>query len=160
MLERMFSPGKRDSGFTLIELIIVMMLIGILMAIGALVYRDIQGRSRDAQAYSEGRNLITAVSDAFLANEDIDFDTAIAGITGPVGNVRFTDSGARTAIFSLSNNVRARMTGHSTPQPGGGSLMLEIWNVHGSDTMPGDTDSGKKEYYYEIQEDADILTMP
>jgi prepilin-type N-terminal cleavage/methylation domain-containing protein len=155
------STGKHirnQKGFTLVELLMCFAIVGILASIGSTYFLDIRKRSGDAQAFSEGRNLMTAVSDAFLGLEDIDFDTNPDGVTGNLGTVQFSDGGARPSIFHLSGKIRARLSGQSTPQPGGGFLIAEIWNTEG--TEDGTSESGKKEYYYEIQEDGDFLSLP
>ncbi len=140
--------GKTDGGFTLVELLVCIALIGILSAITTLIYKDIKSQSADTSAYAEGMNLFTAASDAFIANEDVDFNTA-EGATGPVGDARISDGGARTPVFNLSNKIRATLTGQSTPAAGGGVLGFWIWSVDGTTS-----------YYFYIDEDADTLTVP
>jgi len=152
---KIFYSPKTHKGFTLIELIIVLAVIGILASIGSMFYADVTRRAADAQAFSEGKNLLIAASNAFLDDEDIEFTTG-GDVTGPVGD---TDNGggARTAIFTISSRVRARLTGESITGSGGGYLTFEIWSLDG--TISG-TASGKKEYYFEVDEDANIITIP
>src|SRR5437588_8048859 len=49
-------------GFTLIELMIVVAVIGILAAISIPLYASIQARARIAKAQADGRTLVTAIS--------------------------------------------------------------------------------------------------
>jgi hypothetical protein len=113
------------------------------------LFRDIQERSADMQALAEGKNLLTAASDVFLANEDVLF-TSADPYTGPVGTLKSDGATPRNSIYTISSNIRATLTGKSTPQLGGRFLTFDIWSVQGS---------GVK-YYFEIDEDNNVITIP
>jgi prepilin-type N-terminal cleavage/methylation domain-containing protein len=139
---------RKDRGFTLVELVVAIGLIAILAALGAFMYRDIVSRAADAHALSEGQGLLSAASEAFLADEDV-FFTVADDVTGPVGNVRQSDGLPRSPIFKLSPKIRASITGESPPGVGGGFLTYDIWSLDGS-----------TKYRFEIDEDDNVLSTP
>lgn len=146
-----------QKAFTLIELIVVVAIIGILSAMGTTYFTYLKFRAGDSQAFVEGRNLITAVNDAFMNLEDINFGDGSIDITGPIGDTT-SGGGARTPIFTLSNEIRARLDGQSTTSPGGGFFTAELWSING--TNDPDSDSLKKEYRYIIDEAANYILAP
>ena len=149
-----------QKAFTLVELIVVIAIISILSAMGSTYFTYLKFRAGDSQAFVEGRNLMTAVNDAFMNLEDINFGDSLADgdITGPIGDTT-SGGGARTPIFTFSPEIRARMEGQSTTSPGGGFLTAYIWSINGTNDL-GAHYSGKKEYQYIIDENANIIWVP
>lgn len=147
---------KDHRGFTLIELLMCILILSCLTTLALFLFQDFRGRSSDLQALAEGKHLLTAASDVFLANEDVLF-TKVEPQAGALGTLRTDGFTPRNAVFTMSDNIRARLTGQSTVVLGGRSLTFEIWSMEGSAAA---TISGKKEYYFEIDEDNNIITTP
>jgi type IV pilus assembly protein PilA len=53
---------KKNSGFSLIELMVVVAIMGILAGMGALEFNEYLKRSNDKVAQSDARNLLLAIS--------------------------------------------------------------------------------------------------
>ena len=146
----------RQEGFTLMELIVAMLIIAILASMGAMYLGDIRKRAGDSQAFTEGRNLMTALNDAYLGDEDVYFGDGSAELSGDVGVWNSDQSVAREAIFTLSDTVMARLNGNTAA----GEVEVYIWSIDGT-ADPGALNSDKKkEYLYYINESTGEVSTP
>ena len=150
-----------QKAFTLIELIVVVGIIGLLSALGSTYFTYLNFRASDSKAFVEGRNLMTAVYDAFMNLEDVHFGNPDDGDTiGPVGTTKSGDVVARPPIFTLSPEIRARMWGQCTSDPGGGTFTAYIWHTSGTRDPDAMFSGGIKEYQYIMVEDTNTIIAP
>ncbi|KPQ28060.1 MAG: type IV pilus assembly protein PilA [Marinobacter excellens HL-55] len=130
MQEIKMNNGQK--GFTLIELMIVVAIIGILAAIAIPQYQDYTARTQVNRAYSEISSLRTAVEEN-LARGEFGFDADDLGYTG--SNLTAADPAADTEL-TIS---------FAAADGGQGSLMVE---------MKGDSGAGIREAQIALLRDA------
>ena len=152
---------KDNRGFTFIELLMVMIVLGIIAQIALIFTIDLRSRSSDVMALSDGRNLVTIARGNFINLDDVKYDHNPGdgpdiGSLDTAGNPR-----PDGPVFTLSPGVKAKITAGSE-SPGIANLgFLEVYLCHESGTKVGAagmTGEGRKEYYYVVDElGTDIL---
>ena len=105
---------KVQQGFTLIELMIVVAIIGILAAIAIPAYQDYTIRAQVSEAMSLTSGVRTAMSESFQTTGNWPADNAAAGISAPASitgtyvetvTVTAGTGGVITAVFSTGANA-------------------------------------------------------
>ncbi|MES0362649.1 MAG: type II secretion system protein [Desulfobacteria bacterium] len=147
---------KGSSGFTFIEIMMVMIMLAALTQMAWNFMGDVRKRSSDVSAVADGRNLITAVRTNFinLDNVQYDHDPDDGQTIGTVDR----NGNPRPPVFTLSPGVRARIElGSSSGIALQGYYEAYLFHVNGT---PDASVSGKREFWYLADEEWQIYSLP
>jgi prepilin-type N-terminal cleavage/methylation domain-containing protein len=142
---KMLGKLKDSKGFTLIELFIVFVILGVLAQMAWTFMIDLRTRSFDVSAVADGKNLITLVRNNAVTLDDVDYTK----INGSDVGVETTGGVARPPIFTLSPGVRIVVTGGSECNGIPDTSFFEAWLYHenGTDDPVSTTGCGNREFY-------------
>ena len=111
---------KQDDGFTLIEVMVVVSMIGILLAVAVPKYQDYIARSRVVEGMNLSSSAKLAVTEAFASRGTVPMDDATSGSftftpTRSVKLIEVTPSGAIAIDYQISVAPEGKNTLHLVP---------------------------------------------
>ncbi|MBT8583606.1 pilin [Polynucleobacter paneuropaeus] len=112
--------AKQDAGFTLIEVMVVVAIIGILVAVAVPQYQDYIARSRVVEGMNLSSSAKLAVTEAFASRGTVPMDEATQGSfsfnpTRSVKEIEITRSGAIAIDYQVSVAPDGKNTLHLVP---------------------------------------------
>jgi len=123
--------NKMQKGFTLIELMIVVAIIGILAAIAIPAYQDYTTRAKITEAVNAMAPAKTSVSEFYISQGSMPADATVAGFQTSIGSKY-----VRSVVYSRTSATDADITVSITGTVGGGTTAGQTIDMTGTGT-PG-----------------------
>jgi type IV pilus assembly protein PilA len=116
--------ARGEGGFTLTEILVVMLIIGLLAAIAVPAFLGQQEKGKDAEAKSNARNLMSQVESCFTPKEDYSQCATEADLGGNLGIPYGTNPGEASVTDAHQDSFT--ITAVSTATTGGANNTFSI----------------------------------
>lgn len=80
---------RNEDGYTLLELMVVILIVGILVSLAIVTYAGVQNSGYDTEAKSNARNGVTAASAYYTSNESSYYGLNAAALAAEVPGINF-----------------------------------------------------------------------
>jgi type IV pilus assembly protein PilA len=131
-MNKMRKRGEEDRGFTMIELLVVVVIIGILVAIAVPVYLNYRKGAANKSAASDVRGSVTAIEQYYTENSNV-YPASQATMLGQGVSMVFTGAaGNQTVTVSPGNQLA--YASYSTAAPVNAAFKVCGWSADAKTT--------------------------
>ncbi len=100
-MQKLIRARKNEKGFTLVELMVVVVIIGILVAIAVPVYNSVQERARERACHANQRTIEGAAAQYAAEHATSAWPTAMSDLSGYLQNATIIRCPSTGAVYTL-----------------------------------------------------------